>query len=69
MSASKLLGTWSAVAAFVFCLAGGLWLLVLVGFDTDDPLGTGLGLYFVGKAFFVGPMLYHTAAKAGSREA
>jgi len=26
-------------------------------------LATGIGLYFVGKAFFVGPMLFVAAAK------
>ena len=61
---NRILGTWSAIAAFAFCLGGGLWLLVFGGFDTSDPIVAGLGLYFVGKVFFVGPMLYHTAKKA-----
>ncbi len=26
--------------------------------DTAGPLINGLGLYFIGKAFFVGPMLW-----------
>jgi hypothetical protein len=49
--------------AFVCCLVAGTLLIVRVGFDIDDPLGTALGLYFIGKAFFVGPMLYLTAAR------
>ena len=50
-------GKWSAWISFVLCLAAGLWILVLGGFDADEPLGSGIGLYFVGKAFFVGPSL------------
>ena len=56
---NKLLGPYSAILAFVLCLAAGLWLLIFSGFDTSDPIATGIGLYFVGKAFFVGPMLRH----------
>jgi hypothetical protein len=46
----------AAVIAFLFCLIGGLWIL----FHTkakEDAGWTGIGLYFIGKAFFVGPML------------
>ena len=57
------LSTLWACVAFLLCLAGGLWILIFGGFDTDDPLGTGIGLYFVGKAFFVGPMLLMVSAK------
>ena len=55
----SLLGKLSGVLSFVLCLAAGLWVLASVGFDTngDDGVWTGMGLYFVGKAFFVGPML------------
>ena len=55
----SLLGKLFGALSSVFCLAGGLWILVNVGFhtDNDDAVWTGLGLYFVGKAFFVGPML------------
>ncbi|NNE33969.1 MAG: hypothetical protein HKN13_01955 [Rhodothermales bacterium] len=56
----KMLGQYSAVLAFTLCLAAGAWLLIFSGFNMNDPIATGLGLYFVGKAFFVGPMLYHT---------
>ena len=49
-----------------FCLGAGLWVLTRVGLDRgDDFLATGIGLYFVGKAFFVGPMLILTGHMAG----
>lgn len=59
----KLVSRISALFAFVTCLAGGLWILTSVEFKHGDfnGLWTGLGLYFVGKAFFVGPMLLLTA--------
>ncbi len=47
----------SALLSFGLCLAGGLWILRSAGFDPDDALGAGIGLYFIGKAFFVGPSL------------
>ncbi len=54
-------GKISAILAFVFCLAGGLWILTIEGIwdhsGGGDGVWAGLGLYFVGKAFFVGPML------------
>jgi hypothetical protein len=54
-----LVGRIGAILAFVFCLGAGLWILTSVGFEhgDDDAVWTGLGLYFVGKALFVGPML------------
>jgi hypothetical protein len=56
----KLIGRIGAIFAFITCLAGGLWILTSVEFKHGDFNGiwTGLGLYFVGKAFFVGPMLF-----------
>jgi hypothetical protein len=55
----KLISRIGAIFAFIACLAGGLWILTSVGFEHSDidDIWTGLGLYFVGKAFFVGPML------------
>jgi hypothetical protein len=54
----KRMGIVSGVIAFAFCLGAGLWILSKVGFDhSDDVVSTGLALYFIGKAFFVGPML------------
>lgn len=54
----RTLARFSAALAFAICLTGGLWILTSVGFDHDsDAIATGIGLYFIGKAFFVGPML------------
>lgn len=48
----------AAVVAFLLCLIAGLWILFNVGFKSrGDAVWTGIGLYFVAKAFFVGPML------------
>ena len=67
----KTLARAAAVMAFLFCLFGGLWILLHVGFKSkgDDAIWTGLGLYFVGKAFFVGPMLLVAAEQLGRRPA
>lgn len=55
----------SACIAFVFCLAGGLVILNSIGFDLfgkqDNALNAGIGLYFIGKAVFVGAMILLTA--------
>ncbi|MDD5676742.1 MAG: hypothetical protein PHW60_01970 [Kiritimatiellae bacterium] len=52
------IGVVSAILAFVFCLGGGLWIISKTGLDFgNDAVSTGIGLYFIGKAFFVGPML------------
>jgi hypothetical protein len=60
----KSLARVGAVLSFLFCLLGGLWLLAKTGFDRkDDALSTAIGLYFVGKAFFVGPMLLVAAER------
>ena len=53
-------GKIAAILAFVFCLAGGLVVIlstlgILIG--DQDFIWAGLGLYFIGKSFFVGPML------------
>jgi len=62
----KTLARVAAVLAFLFCLIGGLWILFHTGFKSDDgAVWTGLGLYFVGKAFFVGPMLLVAAEQLG----
>ncbi len=64
------LGKIAAVLAFVFCLAGGLWILTIEGiWDRDgDGVWAGLGLYFVGKAFFVGPMLLIASRAVRTRD-
>jgi hypothetical protein len=65
--------TWArigAVLAFAFCLLGRLWILTRSSFSSkDDILGTAIGFYFVGKAFFVGPMPGLMAEKCGSKPA
>jgi len=62
------IGLISAVIAFLLCLWAGLWILRAVGLDTgDDALSTGIGLYFIGKAFFVGPLLLITSLSIDRR--
>ena len=62
----KTLARFSAALTFVICLTGGLWILASVGFDHDgNSVETGIGLYFIGKAFFVGPMLLVAAEQLG----
>jgi hypothetical protein len=57
-------GVGSGVLAFLLCLGGGLWILAKVGFNTsDDAISTGIGLYFIGKAVFVGAMLVLAALR------
>ncbi len=56
MSTSQL--KFFAIIATVLCVAGGLiTLLASNGLVKEDHLWTGVGLYFIGKGFFVGPML------------
>jgi hypothetical protein len=60
----KMLGMACAITAFIFCLGAGFWILTKTGFDHgNDAIATGIGLYFIGKAFFVGPMLLIAARK------
>jgi hypothetical protein len=64
----KTLAQIGAVLSFSFCLLGGLWILSRADFHSkDDALGTAIGFYFVGKAFFVGPMLWLAAEKFTSK--
>ena len=58
-----------ALLAFVFCLGGGLWILGKTGLNHgDDAVSAGIGLYFIGKAFFVGPMLIVTCLRKDAGE-
>lgn len=50
-------GKISAGLAFLFCLFGGLIAIYSVIGGDEDNLWIGLGVYFIGKAFFVGPSL------------
>jgi hypothetical protein len=64
----KTLARIGAVLSSSFCLLGGLWILSRADFKSkDDLLGTAIGFYFVGKAFFVGPMLWLAAEKFVSK--
>jgi hypothetical protein len=55
-----------AILSFAFCLLAGLWILSRASFGAkDDVLATAIGFYFVGKAFFVGPMLWLAGEKLG----
>jgi hypothetical protein len=61
LKARKIFGILSGVLSFAICLVAGIWILQKTGFDMkDDAVSTGIGLYFIGKAFFVGPMLIIT---------
>lgn len=52
------------ITASAFCLGGGLWILTVTGFNRGtDAMSTAIGLYFIGKAFFVGPMLWIAARR------
>ena len=67
----KTLARIAAVLSFAFCLLGGLWILCradLKNFKSgEDALSIAIGFYFVGKAFFVGPMLWMAAEKHGTK--
>ena len=66
----KTLARIAAGLSFDFCLVGGIWILTKTGFGKsgDDAVWAGIGLYFVGKAFFVGPMLWLAAEKCCSTQ-
>jgi hypothetical protein len=51
----------AGILSFLLCLSAGVWILSKVGLSREDAFSTGLGLYFIGKALFVGPMLIATA--------
>jgi hypothetical protein len=60
----KTLGRVGAVLAFAFCLLAGLWILSRASFRSkDDILAEAIGFYFVGKAFFVGLVLWLAAER------
>ena len=57
----QILGKISAALAFVLCIAGGIAVINSVIGGNENHLWMGLGLYFIGKAFFVGPSLLISA--------
>ena len=59
----KTLARTGAILSFALCLLGGLWILSRCDFSSkNDAIDIGIGFYFVGKAFFVGPMLWLAGA-------
>jgi hypothetical protein len=70
----RLIGRGAAALAFLCCLAGGGRLISFAsserqGGDKSSLFWLGFGLYFIGKAFFVGPMLWLvTEQVCGRRE-
>ena len=64
----KSFGFFTAIISFIFCLVAGIWILTETGFDHgNDATSTAIGLYFIGKAFFVGPMLYIASQKKNDK--
>ncbi len=59
------IGAVAGMLTFLFCMAAGVWILVNTQFDPDEPLAVGIGLYFIGKALFAGPMLIITSMRLG----
>jgi hypothetical protein len=56
----------SGALASAACLLAGIWLLTKVGFSRgNEALSTAIGLYFVGKGLFVGPMLWIASVQLG----
>jgi len=62
----KLFGIITGTLASLLCLFAGIWLLTAVGFDhsDDNAIWTALAIYFIAKAFFVGPLLILTSIKS-----
>jgi hypothetical protein len=60
----------AAILAFIFCFLGGAWILARTGLSAsnDNAVWMGMGFYFIGKAFFVGPMLWLAAEKCCAKE-
>ena len=61
----KILGFVAGFLSFIFCLAAGLCILKSLGFSysKEDAVWFGMGLYFIGKSFFVGPLLMITCLR------
>ena len=57
------------IIASALCLTAGIWILVRTGLgpgENDDDtifIWQGMAIYFIAKAFFVGPMLILTATQ------
>lgn len=65
----KTIARIAAVLSFLFCFGAGTWLVAKAGFSSkDDVLSCAIGLYFIGKSFFVGPTLWLAADKCCSTD-
>ena len=59
----------SGILASAICLLAGIWILSRTGLtfsleaSGDEYVWEAMGLYFIGKAFFVGPLLIVTGIK------
>lgn len=53
----------AAALASTCCLLGGVWILAHSTLSKNDVLSVGIGLYFVGKAVFVGSILLVAASR------
>ncbi len=54
----------AAILAFLFCVTGGVWIIVKCGFASgSDTWASGIGLYCIGKGVFVGTVLTRMALK------
>ncbi|HEX7053840.1 MAG TPA: hypothetical protein VF211_07890 [Burkholderiales bacterium] len=56
----------AAVVSFVLCLFAGAFILLNAEISGKNALVVGIGIYFLGKAFFVGPALLAAAERLGA---
>lgn len=62
-------GIIAGVLASLFCFIAGVYLVSkTLGQGNNDQLAFAIGLYFIGKGFFVGPMLILTGLPALKRD-
>ena len=52
-----IIGVILALLASTLCIVAGVYLLGNIEKPSDNVLATAIGLYFIGKGLFVGPML------------
>ncbi len=68
----KTFGVVCGVVAWCVCFGAGVVILRETGMSflgpekNDQALSQGIGLYFIGKSFFVGPLLILTALRFSS---
>jgi hypothetical protein len=55
------------IVSSLLCLGAGVFLIIGEASEQLGALPLGIGLYFIGKAFFVGPMLMSSATRSGSK--